>query len=140
MSAFFVSGTPAPKGSARAIQRGGFAVLVPSTSDANKRAIKSWTQAVGWKAKASCSLLTGPIAIEVRFHLARGATVKRGRPSVKPDIDKLLRSTFDALTGIAWADDAQVVEVTASKWYVAEGGEPGAWIRIQPAIASAEGK
>lgn len=39
------------------------------------------------------------------------------RPKVAPDIDKLLRGVLDALTGICYADDAQVVEIYASKVY-----------------------
>jgi len=39
-------------------------------------------------------------------------------PNTKqPDIDKLQRALFDALTGIVWADDSQVSFVTANKVY-----------------------
>ena len=33
----------------------------------------------------------------------------------KPDLDKLVRSVMDALTGYAFVDDSQVIEVEASK-------------------------
>lgn len=140
MTAFFVAGKPATKGSARAIKRGGYAVLVASSSNKNRDEQRAWATVVGQVARRHCavSAMFGPIAVEVRFYLPRGSSVKRERPSVKPDIDKLLRATFDALTGIAWSDDAQVVEVTASKFYVAPGGEAGAWIRIQPAKVGEE--
>ena len=39
------------------------------------------------------------------------------RPATAPDIDKLLRAVCDALTGIAYADDSQIVEVMVSKVY-----------------------
>jgi Holliday junction resolvase RusA-like endonuclease len=39
------------------------------------------------------------------------------RPAHAPDIDKLLRAVMDALTGIAYADDSQVIEVMVSKVY-----------------------
>lgn len=42
-------------------------------------------------------------------------------PAVNPDLDKLARAVLDALTGIAYRDDAQVVELLASKRY----GTPG---------------
>jgi Holliday junction resolvase RusA-like endonuclease len=44
---------------------------------------------------------------------------ERWRPdhTVKPDLDKLLRSLKDALTRILWRDDAQVVSVCISKAY-----------------------
>ena len=93
MSAFFVSGTPAPKGSARAIQRGGFAVLVPSTSDTNKRAIKSWTQAVGWQAKASCSVLT---AVRRSLGIPAGPKdrTKRERNAALVEIARTTKATY----------------------------------------------
>jgi len=39
------------------------------------------------------------------------------RPAKAPDIDKLLRGVLDALTGIVYVDDAQVVEVMCAKIY-----------------------
>lgn len=39
------------------------------------------------------------------------------RPLTHPDVDKLLRATFDALTGVVWHDDAQVVCATTAKRY-----------------------
>jgi Holliday junction resolvase RusA-like endonuclease len=38
-------------------------------------------------------------------------------PSVQPDIDKLVRAVADALTGVCYRDDAQIVEVHAKKVY-----------------------
>lgn len=35
----------------------------------------------------------------------------------KPDLDKLQRALFDALTGICYVDDAQVARVNATKMY-----------------------
>ena len=48
-----------------------------------------------------------------------------------PDLDKLLRSTFDAITTAGvWRDDAQVVVVSASKSY-ADTFPPGALITLE---------
>ena len=48
-----------------------------------------------------------------------------------PHIDKLLRSTFDALTQArVWEDDARAVEVSASKLELVDGELPGAVITI----------
>ena len=38
-------------------------------------------------------------------------------PTTKPDIDNLLKGIMDALKGICWGDDAQVVTVDARKVY-----------------------
>ena len=51
---------------------------------------------------------------------------------VRPDIDKLARAVLDALTGIVWVDDDQVVELVCRKRWWVEGG-----VRIQ--VATAEG-
>ena len=134
--AFTVAGIPAPKGSARAIKRGkgdkARAVLVASSSDANKRAQSSWSAAVGWAAKAAWSgrpPFDGPVGVSVTFRMPRPPSVTRALPDVKPDVDKLLRSTFDALSGIAFADDARVIAVEAVKLY-AFNGQPGASIEV----------
>jgi Holliday junction resolvase RusA-like endonuclease len=34
-----------------------------------------------------------------------------------PDLDKLIRAILDALTGVVWRDDGQVVDIVASKVY-----------------------
>lgn len=39
------------------------------------------------------------------------------RPTRKPDVDNLLKILFDPLNGIAYKDDAQVVEATVYKYY-----------------------
>lgn len=60
------------------------------------------------------------VAIEVsmEFSFIRPASCKkRVYPSVKPDIDKLERATLDALTGILFADDSQVVSSRTAKVY-----------------------
>jgi len=62
-----------------------------------------------------------PVGLDVTWHLRKPKSAKKNAlPAKKPDSDKLLRSTNDALTGIIWHDDAQVVRVQAKKVY----GEP----------------
>jgi Holliday junction resolvase RusA-like endonuclease len=38
-------------------------------------------------------------------------------PAVAPDLDKLVRAVSDALTGVCYHDDRQIVEIVASKIY-----------------------
>lgn len=67
--------------------------------------------------------IEGPVSLEVeaRFPLPkRGKTVTT--PMVgRPDLDNLTK-LMDALNGIVWVDDAQVVEIRARKVYHAEPG------------------
>lgn len=53
-----------------------------------------------------------PVSMGMRFYFAKPDSVpkKRTEPVVKPDISKLVRSTEDALTGVLYHDDAQIVE------------------------------
>lgn len=39
------------------------------------------------------------------------------RPTTKPDTDNIAKAVCDALNGVAFADDKQVVELSISKWY-----------------------
>lgn len=39
----------------------------------------------------------------------------------KPDIDNLIKSVLDALNGLAYADDSQIIKVTAVKRYAETG-------------------
>lgn len=87
----------------------------------DSQTLGGWTQAVKWAAKGAGVRLVerpGAVAVSVRFEFVKPQSAqKREHPTVKPDIDKTLRALLDALTGIAWEDDAQVVMVAASKSY-----------------------
>ena len=143
-----VLGTPAPQGSKHgyAVKRKGtYTGKVAQVESSSK--VKPWRMAVKYAAMDAMRVgdtpMTGAIILEVIFRLARpkghygtgrnAGQVKRGqpfRPNGRPDIDKLLRSTFDALgeAGV-WGDDAQVVSARASKVY-ADAGRPGAMIKV----------
>jgi crossover junction endodeoxyribonuclease RusA len=60
-----------------------------------------------------------PVSVIFDFYLQKPVSTpkKRQYPSVKPDLSKLVRSTEDAMTGILYADDAQVVEFSVRKHY-----------------------
>ena len=128
-----VFGHPAPQGSKRHVGRG---VMVESS---NK--VKPWREAVKWAAIEALvgRGLDGPVTVEVDFYFVHPKTGKR-RPthSVKPDIDKLLRSTFDALTDAgAFEDDSRIVSVQARKHYATQYSPvpAGAVIRVERWIA-----
>jgi Holliday junction resolvase RusA-like endonuclease len=144
-------GTPAPKGSPRIVTRGRNGVPLPFP-----RVLKDSKKTEVWEAdvsRAAMRVMRGyegrfkgePLAVDVVFALARpqGHYGKRGLrraapigPSVKPDFDKLLRSTLDALSGIVFDDDARIVTSRAAKVYTPNGFPTGALIRVS--IASPE--
>ena len=75
------------------------------------------------RSRAGIHEVFAPAEVSVRvcitFVLARpkSAPKARTRPCVKPDLDKLTRSTMDALKGIMYADDGQVVDDEHHKIY-----------------------
>ncbi len=137
---FFVPGKPEPGGSKTAFynRKIGRALMV----DANKN-VGAWKQTVkvfAMKAYAGVPFI-GPLNVECTFHVQRPAghygtgknadSVKPSAPTypvVKPDATKLWRSTEDALTGILWRDDAQIVDQLICKRY---GDNPGAYIIVR---------
>ena len=70
-------------------------------------------------------------SVSLSFLLPKPRTVTRDQPNVKPDIDKLCRSTLDALTvGKAIDDDARITQLTATKTYTAGSEQPGCYITV----------
>jgi Holliday junction resolvase RusA-like endonuclease len=92
--------------------------------------LMDWRSAIATEAKTAVTELDGAVAIGMVFVVARPKTVKRLLPSVKPDLDKYVRAVMDALTGVAYVDDSQVVSLYAEKVY---GSKPGVFISIRSA-------
>jgi Holliday junction resolvase RusA-like endonuclease len=51
-------------------------------------------------------------------------------PITKPDATKMLRAVEDAMTGIAWLDDAQIVRQVVTKRYAESDEKPGAKVTV----------
>lgn len=139
---FDVLGVPAAQGSKRHVGGGR---LVESS-----KKVAPWREAV--KAAAVVALeeqpaIKGPAVVSINFRFARPAghygtgknagSLKGSAPTVpvsraNGDIDKLVRSTLDALTDSqAIADDSQVVILLATKQY-ADDAKPGATVKVKP--------
>lgn len=137
---FFVAGVPIPQGSKKGYRRGPGVQIV----DDNKKTLLPWRAEVARVAEATWAYgapIDGPVRVAVAFVLPRPKSVKRDRPHVAPDIDKLLRALFDGITdaGVVWADDSRVVEVEATKHY---GDVPGVHVvisRIETVAVSVKG-
>lgn len=128
--AFTVGGEPKPQGSKKAFVVKGRAVMI----DDDKIALKKWRTGVTGAARAALSVAEirqpwlGALAVAIEFVFVRPKSVKRDRPSVAPDIDKLTRSVLDALTTAGvWKDDGQVTTISARKIY---GPTPGARVSV----------
>lgn len=51
------------------------------------------------------------------FKEAKGKLDGTIRPTKKPDLDNVIKAIADSLNGIAYKDDAQIVEVVSKKFY-----------------------
>jgi crossover junction endodeoxyribonuclease RusA len=127
MISFFVSGVPTPQGSARAFVVKGKPVI----TSANRNLVH-WRRLVSDAAQGHAHMIEGPVKISVGFVLPRPKSLpkKVHWHLKKPDLDKLVRSICDSLTGIMWQDDSQVVTLSATKSYATNGQSTGVLIEI----------
>lgn len=73
------------------------------------------------------TMFEGPLEVTIKcFFEPPKSTSKKNRekmlnneisPTKKPDIDNICKVVLDALNGIAYRDDTQVVQLHAEKWY-----------------------
>jgi Holliday junction resolvase RusA-like endonuclease len=76
--------------------------------------------------------ITRPARATMTFLMKRPQRPKWQLPGVRPDIDKLVRSTLDALTMCgALEDDALIVELRANQLYAPKSHPSGAWITLE---------
>jgi Holliday junction resolvase RusA-like endonuclease len=139
---FFVPGIPRPGGSKK-----GFYIKkinrVVVTEDCTRS--KDWRNSVAWAASEAIETpLDGPLEVHFTFLLTRpknhfGARGLKASapayPTVKPDTTKLIRSTEDAMKGIAWNDDAQIARQFAEKIYA---DRAGCWIEIRRLVGTGD--
>lgn len=113
---FEAFGLPKPQGSKKAFKtKQGRIVLVEAAGKPHK----VWREVVAEAARtvAPEQPLLGPVRVEVDLYLPRAKTNKDKFPIYRNDLDKLIRSVLDSMTGIIFKDDGQVVELIASKSY-----------------------
>lgn len=135
-----VFGRAAPAGSKKAVPMGKRWGVV----DDSKRS-KPWKDQVAQQAglaMAGRDLIREPVHVQFTFfvrrpkgHMGTGRNAGKVRPSApqypakKPDVLKLARAVEDALTGVVYNDDAQIVSEYLEKQY----GEPErVEIAVQP--------
>jgi crossover junction endodeoxyribonuclease RusA len=121
-----VSGEPASQGSHSVIN----GRIVQVNSGKHKR----WRNAVAFAALdlvgPDWELLEDPVELSVIFYLPRPKTATRDFPAVMPDLDKLIRSVGDSLTGTIIRDDSRIIAIQAQKLYADDRG-PGAIVRVK---------
>jgi Holliday junction resolvase RusA-like endonuclease len=78
----------------------------------------------------------GPVALTIRFvrqypKTMSGKKREYAQPVTRPDWDNLSKAVCDALNGVAYRDDSQLVDVHVSKSY---GDEPKTVITLSSAL------
>lgn len=117
---FFVQGEPRPKQSFRigGAGQGGHGY--------QPARVKAWQAEVGWAAMQMMrdagfvAPITGRVAVTLTFHLGDCRRV---------DLDNLSKGTLDAMNGVVWADDQQIVMLHLTKR--APSAEPGVQVLIE---------
>jgi Holliday junction resolvase RusA-like endonuclease len=148
---FSVMGKPVPQGSMKAFIVAGRPVITSAT-----KGLKEWRNLIAYRAQDylreqglgsltqdSIGFFQRGEAVNVtavfqfsrpKSHLRRDGSLTKSAPrekASKPDIDKLARAVLDALTGVMFHDDSQVVELTVSKRYSDPGASPGVEITVE---------
>jgi crossover junction endodeoxyribonuclease RusA len=118
----------------------------------NHKQLIPWRETVAKTAAAAAARqdwnpLDAPVRLRATFYLPRPKHHHTTRgilraaaptwPAKRPDLDHLLRAIGDALTGIGWHDDSQIVQVRGAKRFCAPDAamqEPGVVIEIHPAL------
>ena len=123
---FFVAGIPAPQGSKRHVGNG---VMVESS-----KKVKPWREDVRHAATEAAHgrVFTGPVFVMLGFLLPQLASdPHRRQHRTTPDLDKLVRSTLDAIVSAGvLKDDALVYSLVAEKYHARTDQRPGVTVVI----------
>lgn len=129
MITFLVEGKPQGKARARTF----YDKRVGKMRSITPEQTKSYEDLIRWSYKAAGGQYMGEKLISVDIQAfysipkafskvkANDAINGNIRPTTKPDCDNVIKAVLDALNGVAYYDDKQVVSVSCNKYY----GETG---------------
>lgn len=140
---FTVYGVPMPQGSMRSfVPKGATRAII--TSD-NKK-LKPWRQEISLTALVAMrDTLPAPrevgieIYVDFFFDKPKSTSKKVIHKTTKPDLDKLLRGVLDALTGVAYVDDSQVIRSGQSKQFGSPARAEIKVVTVEQRTAKADG-
>lgn len=126
---FFVPGKPQGKGRPRAVTRGKFVKMYTPEKTVN---YESTVALAASQAMAGRPPIEGPVSVSMFIALPIPASWSKRKqaqaldgqllPITKPDVDNVVKAVFDAINGVVWGDDTQVVDAWVTKRYRARPG------------------
>jgi crossover junction endodeoxyribonuclease RusA len=81
-------------------------------------------------------VLDGPARVSIAFYLPRPISLpKKMLANIRGlDVDKMARLILDSLSGLAYVDDRQVVELVAGKFYAVASEPAHVDVRVEPTL------
>jgi len=122
---FTIPGEPCGKARPRVVRSGGITRTYTPEKTAN------YESYVKLEFQRQCGLpfITGPVSMEIVAYFGTPASASKKKvsamlqglihPTKKPDCDNIIKIICDALNGLAYKDDAQIVHVSIRKQYAA---------------------
>ena len=122
--AFLVPGKPTGKGRPRAARRGKHITLYTPEKTA---AYESTVALAASQAMNGQPLIAGPVDVIMHMVMPIPTSWSKRKqdealagtlmPTTKPDMDNVVKAVFDAVNGVVWNDDTQVVGLQVLKRY-----------------------
>lgn len=110
-----VYGEPTPKGRPKVRVRGRYAQMY--TPEATREAEDSFmAQAIKLKPETP---IEGPLSVSIAFYKIKPKSLPKYVKywTKKPDLDNMVKLVLDAMNKVFFQDDAQIVELVATKQY-----------------------
>lgn len=122
MFKFIIPGEPVAKGRPKLSRYGTY---TPKKTKEYEEHIKQEWRKSGYKEP-----LTGAVMVDIVFHrsiqksgskaVKTAKLTGKVKPTIKPDLDNYIKAVLDGLNGLAWVDDSQIINISATKEYSLE--------------------
>ena len=133
---FEVPGTPRGKQRPRVVRQNGRTISFTPDQTVQYENLVRWCYKTAENSKRFPDDMPLKVIINAYYEIPKSASKKKRaqmldgelRPTKKPDADNIAKIICDALNGIAYRDDAQVVTCIIQKWY---SEEPSVSVEIE---------
>jgi Holliday junction resolvase RusA-like endonuclease len=123
VESFYFPVTPVAKGRPRFSKFGG-AYTPKKTRDAEK-------ELRDLAVLCKCKPFENAICVTISFSMPRPKSVTRRYHTIKPDADNIVKGVCDALNGVLYTDDAQIIELHVKKFYTDAANPVGICLTIE---------